>query len=70
MFNKSVELVHESAITILWNEQVKTDRTILNNKQDVTIHDNEKETSTRILRDDADSGDRNVIKKEADTILK
>ena len=34
----------EGKVTILWNQQVKTDRTIPNNKPDITIRDNEKET--------------------------
>jgi len=52
----------------LWNQQVQTDRTIPNNKPDIKISDNEKGTCALI--DVAISGDRNVIKKEADKILK
>ena len=52
----------------MWNQQVQTDRTIPNNKPDIIIRDNEKETCTLI--DVAISGDRNVIKKEAEKILK
>jgi hypothetical protein len=55
-------------IIILWNQQVQTDRTIPNNKPDIIIRDNEKRT--RILIDAVISGDRNVIKKEAEKILK
>jgi len=55
-------------VTILWNQQVQTDRTIPNNKPDIIIHDNEK--GTCMLIDVAISGDRNVIKKEAEKILK
>jgi len=55
-------------VTILWNQQVQTDRTIPNNKPDIIIRDNEKETC--MLIDVAISGNRNVIKKEADKILK
>jgi hypothetical protein len=40
---KSVETSHEGNVTILWNQQVRTDRTIPNNKPDVIIHDNKKE---------------------------
>jgi hypothetical protein len=47
---------------------VQTDRTIPNNKPDIIIRDNEKGTSMSI--DVAISGDRNVIKKEAEKILK
>jgi hypothetical protein len=47
---------------------VQTDRTILNNKPDIIILDNEK--GTCMLIDVAISGDRNVTKKEAEKILK
>jgi len=65
---KSVETSQGGKVTILWNQQVQTDRTILNNKPDVIIRDNEK--GTCMLIDVAISGDRNVIKKEAEKILK
>ena len=55
-------------MTVLWNQQVQTDRTIPNNKPDIIIRDNEK--GTCLLIDVAISGDRNVIKKEAERILK
>jgi hypothetical protein len=55
-------------VTILWNQQVQTDRTIPSNKTDIIIRDNEKRTY--ILIDEAILGDTNVIKKEADKILK
>ena len=55
-------------VTILWNRQVQTDRTIPNNKPDIIIRDNEKRTC--MLIDVAIPGDRNVIKKEAEKILK
>ena len=55
-------------VTILWNQQVQTDRTLPNNKPDIIIRDNEKRTC--ILIDVAIQGDRNVIKKEAEKILK
>jgi hypothetical protein len=47
---------------------VQTDRTIPDNKPDIIIRDNEKRTC--MLIDVEISGDRNVIKKEAETILK
>ena len=47
---------------------MQTDRTIPNNKRDVIIRDNEKGTCRLI--DVAISGDRNVVKKEAEKILK
>ena len=49
------------------NQRVWTDRIIRNNKPDITIHDNGKATCTLI--DAAISGDRKVIKKEAEKIL-
>jgi len=54
-------------MTILWNQQIQTDRTIPN-KPYIIIRDNEK--GTCMLIDGAISGDRNVIKKEAKKILK
>jgi len=47
---------------------VQTDRTIPNNRQDITTHDNEKITCRLIVV--TISGDRNVIKEEAEKILK
>jgi len=49
-------------VTILWNQQIRTDRTIPNNKPDIITRDNE--TGTCMLIDVAISGDRNVIKKK------
>jgi hypothetical protein len=65
---KSVVTSQGGKVTILWNQQVQTDRTIPNNKPDIIIRDNEKRTC--MLVDVAISGDRNVIKKEAEKILK
>jgi hypothetical protein len=50
-------------LTILWNQQIQTDRTIPNNKPEIKIRDNEKRTC--MLIDVAISGDRNVIKKRS-----
>jgi hypothetical protein len=47
---------------------VQADRTIPNSKPDIVIRDNEK--GTCMLIDVAIPGDRNVIKKEAEKILK
>jgi hypothetical protein len=47
---------------------VQTDRTIPDNKPDIIMPDNKQ--GTRLLIDAAISGDRNVIKKEAEMILK
>jgi len=63
----SVETSQGGKVTILWNQQVQTDRTIPNNKPDIIVCDNEK--GTCMLIDVAISGDRNVIKKEAEKIL-
>ena len=68
MYQKSVETGQGGKVTILWNQQVQTDRAIPNNKPDIIIRDNEKRTC--ILIDIAISEDRNVIKKEAENILK
>ena len=65
---KSVETSQGGKATILWNQQVQIDRTVPNNKPDIIISDNEK--GTCMLIDVAISGDRNVIKKEAEKILK
>jgi hypothetical protein len=50
------------------DESPKDDRTIPNNKPDIKICDNKQGTCVSI--DDAIPGDRNVIKKEAEGILK
>jgi len=47
---------------------VQTYRTIPNNKPDIIIHGNKK--GTFILIDFAISGDRNMIKREAEKVLK
>jgi hypothetical protein len=65
---KSIETSQGGKVTILWNQQVQTDRTITDNKPDIIIRDNEKETC--VLIDVAIPGDRNVMKKEAEKILK
>jgi len=63
-----IETSQGGKVTILWNQQVQTNRTIPHNKPDIIIRDNEK--GTCMLIDVAISGDRNVIKKEAEKILK
>jgi hypothetical protein len=65
---KSGETSQVGKVTILWNQQVQTYRTIRNNKTDIIIRDNEK--GKCMLIDVAIPGDRNVIKKEAEKILK
>ena len=66
--SKSVETSEGGRVTILWNQQVQTDRNIANDKSDIIICDNEK--GTFMLIDVAISADRNVIKKEAEKTLK
>jgi len=65
---KSVKTSHEGKVNLLWNQQVQTDRTIPNNKPDIITSDNKQ--GTCMLIDVAIPGDRNVIKKEAEKILK
>ena len=47
---------------------MRTDRTVADNKPDIIIRDNEK--GTCMLIDVATPGDRNVIKRESEKILK
>jgi hypothetical protein len=65
---KSVETSRGGKVTILWNQQVQTDRTVPKNKPDIVMRDNEK--GTCLLIDVAIPGDRNVVQKEAEKILK
>jgi hypothetical protein len=65
---KSLKTNQGGKVTMLWNQQVQTDRTVPNNKPDIVTRDYEK--GTCMLIDVAISGDRNVIKKEAEKILK
>ena len=53
---ESVETSQGCKVTILWNQQVQADRTILNKKPDVIIRVNEK--GTCMLIDVAISGDK------------
>lgn len=63
---KSEETSHEGKLTVFWNQQVQTDKTIPDNKPDVIIHDNEKGTS--MFKDVGISGGRNAIKKKASKV--
>jgi hypothetical protein len=65
---KLVETSQGGKVTMLWTQQVQTNRTMPNNKPDIIISDNEK--GTCVLIEVAISGDRNVIKQEAEKILK
>ena len=60
---KSVETSHEGTVTILWKQQMQTNRTIPNNRPDVIIRDNEK--GTGLLIRVKISGVINVTKEEA-----
>ena len=64
----SVGTSNEGKVTILWNQPVLTDRTIPNNKPDSILCDNKQ--GTRMSTDVVISGGRNVIKREAEKILK
>jgi hypothetical protein len=66
--SKSVETRQVGKVTILWNQHVQTDRTVPNSKPGIIIRHNEK--GTCMLIDVPIPGDRNVIKKEAEKILK
>jgi hypothetical protein len=61
---KSVETGQGGKLTILWNQQIQSDRTIPKNKPDIIIRDNEKRTC--VLINVAISGDRKKKKKVAD----
>jgi hypothetical protein len=60
---KLIKTNHEGKVTILWNQQVQSDRTIANNKPDIMIHVNKEGSYLPV--DIAISGERNMIKKEA-----
>jgi hypothetical protein len=64
---KSFETSHESMFTI-WNQQARTNRINHDNNLDITIRDNKK--GTCMLIDVEGPGDKNVIKKEAENILR
>jgi hypothetical protein len=53
---------------MLWNQKVRTDRTIPNNKPDNMIYDNKQGICELIYV--TNPGERNLIKKEAEKILK
>ena len=46
---KLVETCHEGKVTIVWNQQVRTDRTVPNNKADIVIDDNKPGTYMSIV---------------------
>jgi hypothetical protein len=65
---KLITTGHKGKVTILWKQQVQSDRIIPNNKPDIIIHNNKK--GACMLIDVAIPQDKNVIKKEAERILK
>jgi hypothetical protein len=65
---KLAETYREGKVTILRIQQVQTDRTIPDNKPDITVRLMKREPTCLIY--DAISGDRKMIKKEAEKILK
>jgi hypothetical protein len=65
---KSVETSHKCKVTILWNQEVRNDIPLPNNKQDIIIRDNK--IGTCMLVYVPLHGDRNVIKRDAENILK
>lgn len=64
---KSIDTSCESKVSVLQNQQVKTDRNIPNSKVGVIIHVNEQ--GTYLLIDIPIPGDRNVIKEKVKRIL-
>jgi hypothetical protein len=62
------ETICEGKVIILWNEQAQADRTVTKNKSDIIMHGNGE--GTCVLIDAAISADRNVIKREAEKVLK
>jgi len=64
---KLVETTQEGKVTILWNQQVQTDRSIFDSKLDTVIHDNDNSIFTLIIV--AVLVDRYVIWEEDDQIL-
>jgi len=65
---KLVETHLAGKIIIMWNPKLQNDRTIHNNKPDIIIRNNEEETC--VLIDVELSGERKVIKREAEKIIK
>lgn len=61
-------VVNGENVTIIYNEQVHTDRTISANKPDIIIKN--REQGTCILIDVAIPADNNVTRKEAEKVLK
>jgi len=58
----------EGDVTVLWNQEVHTDREVTTNRPDITIKN--KREKTCALLDVAIPADRNVVQKEAEKKLK
>ena len=67
---KSLDTSDEVKLILLWHQHVQIDRTTANNKPDIIIPDNEKETCLQINTAFSGYTSRNMIKKEAEKILK
>jgi hypothetical protein len=61
-------IAEHAGITVLWNQEVRTDREVLANRPDITVKN--KDATTCLLTDVEISSDRNVIKKEAEKKIK
>jgi len=61
---KAKEEEKNKKVTKFWTQKVKNDRIIPSNKPDIIIRDNVK--GTCLIIDNAISGDRNVMEKEAE----
>jgi len=47
---KSIETCHEGKVTTVWNQHVRTDRTMPNNKPDIIIRDNKRRNMHELLQ--------------------
>ena len=56
------------SVTVLWDQEVHTDRGVTANRPDIKIKNNKEKTCTLI--DVAIPADRNVVQKEAEEKLK
>jgi hypothetical protein len=63
-----VETSHDSTVNTVWRQQEQTDTTVTDNKPNILIRDYEK--WTRLLIDSDMAGDKNVVNKDTEKILK
>jgi hypothetical protein len=68
MYRNQSKQILKVRLTILWNQQCEPTELLLTTNRNIIIRDNEK--GTRVLIERAIRGDRNVIKKGAEKILK